>query len=235
VSSASRRLGRPELAAAFYGGARIEHREQIAITAVIAATLRREGVYVDIGTNRGQVLREAVRVAPEARHIAFEPIPQLAAEVSRAFPGVDCRALAVADMSGSAEFCHFRNLDGWSGLRRSLSVSDEQGDPEFITVQVSTLDEELREVSPTVVKIDVEGAELGVIEGGSAVLARDRPVLIFEHVADAAELYGVSATDLWAALEDLRYEVFAVTGAGPYDRDGFAREEGVVNWLGRPA
>jgi FkbM family methyltransferase len=228
-------MGRPELAAAFYSAARIEHREQIAITAVIAATLRRDGVYVDVGTNRGQVLRDAVRVAPEARHIAFEPIPQLAAEVSAAFPGVDCRALAVAGESGTAEFCHFRNLDGWSGLRRSLSVSDEQGDPEFITVQVSTLDAELRGVSPTVVKIDVEGAELEVIEGGSAMLARERPVLIFEHVAEAAELYGVSAADLWDLLAGLDYEVFAVTGAGPYDRNGFALERRVINWLGRPA
>ena len=235
VASASRRLGRPELLATFYRGARIELREQIAVTAVVAAALPRNGLYVDVGANRGQVLRDAVRVSPGARHIAFEPIPALAAELAAAFPGVDCRQLAIAGAPGTAEFCHFRKLDGWSGLRRSLVVSDEQGDPEYITVEVSTLDAELRDLSPALIKIDVEGAELGVLEGARSLLARVRPLVIFEHVAAAAELYDGDSGDLWDLLDGLGYEMLSVTGAGPFDRRAFAAERGVVNWLARPA
>jgi len=229
-----RRLGRPELLAAVYAPARQAQLEEVGIAAVLAAALGRDGTYVDVGTNRGQVLREAVRVAPNGRHIAFEPIAALAAEVRRSFPQVDCRGLAIGARREQAEFCHFRKLDGWSGLRRSREISDERGDPEFITVQVSTLDEELDGVEPAVLKIDVEGAELEVLQGARGLLARARPLIVFEHVLGAAALYGAPPAAPWDLLAELGYEVFAVTGEGPIDRAAFAANETVVNWLARP-
>ncbi len=235
VASVSRRLRRPELLAAFYPGARQALREEVAIVAVLASAMRSDGAYVDVGANRGQVLAEAVRVAPGARHVAFEPIPALAAELAREFPGVDCRQVAIGAEPGVAEFCHFRTLDGWSGLRRSPEISDDQGDPEFIEVSVSTLDAEVRELAPTVVKIDVEGAELGVLQGGIAVLSEVRPLIVFEHVAAAANLYETHPEAVWDLLAGFSYEVFAVTGEGPFTRQAFAVERSVVNWLARPA
>ena len=58
-------------------------------------------MYVDVGANRGQVLRDAVRVAPEARHVAFEPIPELAGQIARDFPSVECRVKAVGGEGGN--------------------------------------------------------------------------------------------------------------------------------------
>jgi FkbM family methyltransferase len=234
LGAASRRLGRPELLAAAYPGARQALREEIAIGAILASVLRSDATYVDVGANRGQILREAVRVAPRGRHLAFEPIPSVAADLARAFPGVDCRQMALGARPDTAQFCHFRNLQGWSGLRRSPEISDERGDPEYITVTVSTLDAEIGELTPAIVKIDVEGAELGVLEGAAALLARARPLLIFEHVASAAELYGASSGSLWDLLAGLGYEILSVTGEGPMARDAFAASTGVVNWLARP-
>ena len=229
-----RRLDRPELLAAVYAPARQAQLEEVGIAAVLAAALGPEGTYVDVGTNRGQVLAQAVRVAPNGRHIAFEPIPALAAQGRRSFPLVDCRPLAIAARRGQAEFCHFRKLDGWSGLRRSGEISDERGDPEFITVQVSTLDEELAAITPAVLKIDVEGAELEVLQGARALLARARPLIVFEHVNSAAAIYEAPAAAPWDLLAELGYEVFAATGEGPVDRAAFASNETVVNWLARP-
>lgn len=233
LGAIARRLGRPELLAVFYAGARQEEQERIGIAAVLAATLGSDGCYVDVGSNRGQVLREAVRVAPAGRHVAFEPIPALAAELKREFPGVDCRQLAVGARREQARFCHFTRLDGWSGLQRNPEVSDEQGAPEYIDVQVSTLDEELAELSPAVVKIDVEGAELAVLRGARDLLGRVRPVVIFEHVAGATALYGDGPEGIWDLLEGLGYRIMTVTGAGPFDRAAFMRG-GAVNWLAVP-
>lgn len=231
----SRRLDRPELLAAFYPGARQAWREEIAIGAVLASALRNDSIYVDIGSNRGQLLREALRVAPRARHIAFEPIPDLAAELAASFPQVDTRRLALGAAAGSADFCHFRKLDGWSGLRRSPEISDTLGDPEQITVQVSTLDLELAGLRPDVVKIDVEGAELDVLAGGPTVLSEARPLIVFEHVASAAALYGSSSEAVWDLLSGSGYEVFTVTGTGPVTRTAFSENASVVNWLARPS
>jgi FkbM family methyltransferase len=234
IAGVSRRLGRPELLATFYPGARQGLREEIAISAILASSLRSDGTYVDVGTNRGQILGEAVRVATRGRHIAFEPIPALAADLARAFPGVDCRQAALGARPGTAEFCHFTSLDGWSGLRRSPEVSDERGRPEYISVTVSTLDAELGDLVPRLVKIDVEGAELEVIEGGRSMFSNARPLLIFEHVAAAAALYGTRPAALWDLLTELEYEIFSVTGQGPFTRAAFAESGGVVNWLARP-
>jgi FkbM family methyltransferase len=227
----SRRLGRPELLAAVDRNARIAQREAVGMGAVLAALLRGDSTYVDVGTNRGQVLAEAARVAPSATLIAFEPIPALAAEVARRFPRVDCRPKALGARPQTAEFCHFRKLDGWSGLRRSPEISDGEGDPEYITVEVSTLDAELAQAEPALIKIDVEGNELAVLEGGRELLARVHPALIFEHVGAAASLYGYSSQALWDLLDGLGYKTFTVTGDGPVARGDFARDASVVNWL----
>jgi len=202
--------------------------------AVLACTLREDGTYVDVGTNRGQVLREAVRIAPRAHHIAFEPVPRLAAEVARAFPECDCRQMALGAHIAVAQFCHFTRLDGWSGLQRSPEVSDERGHPETITVDVSTLDEQVGELTPAVIKIDVEGAELQVLEGGMSVLSEARPVLIFEHVATASALYDSAPEAPWDLLTDLEYQIFSITGDGPFTRSAFAEATSTVNWLARP-
>jgi FkbM family methyltransferase len=175
-----------------------------------------------------------MRIAPGGRHVAFEPIPGLAAEIARAFPQVDCRQMALGAHAGVEEFCHFRALDGWSGLRRSPEVSDERGAPEYITVQVSTLDAEIGELRPAVIKIDVEGAEHDVLEGARSVLSDVRPVVIFEHVAATAALYDSPPAACWDLLAGLDYQIFAVTGVGPFTRSAFAENTSVVNWLATP-
>jgi hypothetical protein len=147
---------------------------------------------------------------------------------------VDCRRKALGAAAEVAEFCHFRRLEGWSGLRRQPGISDSEGDPEFITVEVSTLDAELPDLTPRVIKVDVEGAELAVLQGGLALLRRARPLLIFEHERTPAELYGASSGALWDLLAELGYEVFAVTGEGPFTRAAFEQAQGIVNWLGTP-
>lgn len=230
----SRRLGRPELVAAIDSTARQAQNEEIGISAILACSLRGDGSYIDIGTNRGQVLREAVRVAPRGRHIAFEPIPSLAAEIARAFPGVDCRSKALGARAEAVQFCHYTQLDGWSGLRRRPEISDERGRPEDITVEVSTLDTELEGVIPNVVKIDVEGAELAVLEGGRSILREVKPIIIFEHVLEASALYGAAPGGPWDLLTELDYEIFSVTGEGPFARTRFVEAADVVNWLARP-
>lgn len=235
VGVLSRRLGRPELLAAIDARARQAQWEAIGITTVLASTLRGDGIYVDVGANRGQLLREAVRFAPRARHVAFEPIPALASEIARAFPQVDCRQLALGAAPEVSQFCYFKTLDGWSGLRRSPHVSDEEGQPEYITVNVSTLDDEVGELVPSVVKIDVEGAELAVLEGGRSLLARVQPVVIFEHVSDASALYGSSAEAPWELLTELGYHIYSATGVGPLTRSAFAQGTGTVNWLAVPS
>jgi FkbM family methyltransferase len=233
VGAASRRLQRPELMSALYRPVRQAEHEAIGISAALVGHLDGHGTYVDVGSNRGQVLGEAVRIAPSATHLAFEPIPELAGQISAAFPTVECRQKALGASAGRAEFCHFRDLDGWSGLRRNPEISDERGRPEYIEVEVSTLDIEMAGLDPSVVKIDVEGAELEVLRGARGVLERCRPLLILEHVPQTAVLYGASSRELWVLLAESSYEIFTATGEGPVTSAMLGAHPDVVNWIAR--
>jgi len=65
------------------------------------------------------------------------------------------------------------------------------------------------------VKIDVEGAELQVLEGMTECLSRDRPDIIVEVTDEFLRCLGASAEQLIAFLMDRGYYIYAITDDGP--------------------
>ena len=180
---------------------------------------------VDIGANHGAVLGEIVRVAPEGRHVAFEPIPELAEDLRKRFPDVHVYAAAASNRSGEASFAYVRAADGWSGLKFRPLPGGEDGNVVDITVQLVRLDDVLHpDAHPVLIKIDVEGAEQQVIEGALETLRRCHPTLIFEHGLGSANVFGTEPDDIFGLLvDDAGYRIFDLDGNGPYLLDDFKR------------
>lgn len=197
---------------------------------LLAFTLDEKSNCVDIGCNHGVVLADIVRIAPSGQHYAFEPLPGLAADLRVRFPDVDVRQVALSDRPGTATFAHVLGADGRSGLHdRNLG---DMHDVRHIDVEIGRLDDMLpRDYAPSFVKIDVEGAELQVLEGARATLSTHHPVLWFEHGHLQSGFYGTTSNNVWDLLcGDLGYRIFDSDGAGPYTRTAFDALAGVPMW-----
>jgi FkbM family methyltransferase len=173
--------------------------------------------FLDVGANCGWLsIRAARRVGRGGRVIAFEPSPILVdilryhAKVNR-LPQIIVVPKAVSDSDNEAPFFL---LNGGFSFRNSLTIGRDDvpfvrpEDKLRITVPTVTLDRYCaqHDLRPALVKIDVEGAELEVLEGCRELLRQARPVIIVgvhPHWLPA----GQSADQILALLSDSGYRV----------------------------
>jgi len=161
--------------------------------AVMERVLERRSNCIDVGCHVGAILDEMLRLAPEGRHFAFEPLPDLYANLARKYAAaanVQLHEVALSDAPGVATFQHVVSNPGYSGLLKRRYDRPHE-DVVEIRVKLARLDDLLpRDVDVRLVKIDVEGAELQVLRGGLEMLRRCRPFVVFEHGMGAADCYG---------------------------------------------
>jgi FkbM family methyltransferase len=152
---------------------------------------------VDGGAHQGDILRHMIRLAPEGRHFAFEPLPHLAEDLRQRFPGVVVHECALADSAGDSAFQHVENDPGYSGLRRRRYDRPDRIVTE-IRVATARLDDLLpRDRRIDLIKLDLEGGEYHALRGGMETLKRCRPFVIFEFGIGAADYYGVTPQMMW--------------------------------------
>ena len=191
---------------------------------------------IDVGAHEGAFLADMVAAAPEGWHIAYEPLPEFAALLRQRFPGVDVREAALSCTNGNATFSRVRNIPSMSGLRRARTDFYPTS-PEFenISVQTERLDDHLpAEFVPTLIKVDVEGAQMLVFEGARRTITTYRPTVVFEHGLLSAYDYGFSSDDVFSFLvRDSRLRIFDLDGNGPYSSNAFAGERHHWQWVAR--
>jgi FkbM family methyltransferase len=166
---------------------------------------------VDVGANMGHILAAMVSSCPQGRHVAFEPVPQLAQDLRRRFPRVDVRAQAVAETPGRTQFTVVPGKPSRSGISATLDLTVEAA-VEEVEIEVTTLDKALPEdFRPALIKIDVEGGELEALLGARRVLSDGHPILALEHQygqrSDPARTLRIH--DL---LDELGYELRTIDG-----------------------
>jgi FkbM family methyltransferase len=200
-------------------------RDDAALVMVMAAVLRRDSCCVDVGAHAGSFVSDMLRIAPEGRHIAFEPLADFAATLAASFSDIDVRNVALGDRSGEAQF--MRRADP---AISSLETVPEGDDPETwrgpildgaqrVTVPVRRLDDELQDgFVPSLIKIDVEGVENAVLAGAQATLAKHRPVVAMEHSIGVTH-HGYEAGGIYDLLTPHGLRIFDADGRGPYTRE----------------
>lgn len=202
-------------------------------------------VFVDVGANIGLVSLAAARAMQETGKIfAFEPFPGTRARMER--------SLWINGLSHMAKVCEaaVSNRNGRSTLflgrtsgHHSIFALDEAGtDYEHqIEVELVTLDSALPpDQAITLIKIDVEGAELEVVEGATSTLQRNKDVaLIAEFGPSHLQRAGHGVDDWLGVFEKLGYSfrrINAETGAlENVTRDELLAAESTNLFFARPS
>jgi FkbM family methyltransferase len=158
--------------------------------------------------------------APHGEHIAYEPIPSLCQALRSKFPTVDIRQVALSNQTGEDDFVHVKHQPSRSGLRRPDYTGPET---EILRTTVSSLDATLEpQYVPSLIKVDVEGAEQHVLEGARETILKYRPVVVFEHDRRWAAHYDTTSDDIYRLLSrELGLRIFDLDGCGPYSLDQF--------------
>lgn len=172
---------------------------------------------IDVGAHEGLHLARLAELAgPKGRAIGFEPLPSYAAGLRARFAGsanVEVRQLALAAEPGTATFYHVRNGAGESGLRHRKIYNAGTPEIEELKVEVDTLDRQCGELNRVdFIKIDVEGAEIDCLKGGTELLARHRPFIGLEYGRPTYSSYGYKARSLFDVAEASGYWISDLFG-----------------------
>jgi len=153
--------------------------------------LRPEDTFVDIGANIGSyTILASAEVG--AKSFSFEPIPQTFQNlvnnisINQIGEKVNCYNIGLGSEKKVLKFTN--NLD----TVNHITQSNEQ---DGIDVQVDRLDDIIKDIVPTLIKIDVEGYETEVIKGGLKSILNSQVVIIelngsgFKYGFDEKEIF----------------------------------------------
>lgn len=169
--------------------------------AIMKKVIKPNSNCIDVGCHKGEILDEILQLAPNGKHFGFEPIPGLYNNLKNKYDDkATIYPYALADTNGKSTFQFVKNAPAYSGLKKRRYDTDTP-DIEEIEVEIKVLDELIPDsLKINFVKIDVEGAEFGVLKGAKQLLKRDKPVIVFECGMGASDYYGTKPADVFSFM-----------------------------------
>lgn len=174
--------------------------------------------YIDVGANIGLLSVPILMQRPEVRVISLEASPETLGYLRATrdnSPYLDRWSIvgcAAGASSGSTTFWAARPENGaFDGLKNT----GRGGDGRTVVVDIRTLDEIWRDNGApkvSLVKIDVEGGEAGVIQGARSLIERDRPVFVIEWSWLNLPAYGIEPSHLLKLCREIGYQAYAFPG-----------------------
>lgn len=171
-----------------------------------AETIPAGGTVIDVGANEGVLTAVAARMTgPRGLVVAFEPWPRLAAFARRVCAVNELQNVIVEETAVGAPDAGLRfdlDHDGAGYAKASTTGFD------VATVALSDYCNE-HALRPDVIKIDVDGPELRVLEGLSDLLKEpSRPLLVVE-LSSETERLGYSWSEILSFVHEYGYSTYA--------------------------
>ncbi|WP_192981793.1 FkbM family methyltransferase [Pseudomonas sp. EggHat1] len=189
-------------------------------TEFLKSVIQPNGTFLDIGANCGWYSLALARHCSSVQVHAFEPIPHTHEILSRnilhnGLSNIETHRLAFSNQEGPLEFLHTPLCSGAT----SLAVAGQPGDQETlerIPCLGTTLDLFCTRhgLAPQIIKCDVEGAELMVMQGGEATIANHKPVILIELLRKWARQFDYHPNDVVQLLGRYGYRAYTLGAAG---------------------
>lgn len=189
-------------------------------TEFLKSLLQADSVVLDIGANCGWYSLALAKHCPTARIHAFEPVPRTHGILVRniqhnGLGNIEAHPLAFSNQEGVLELLHTPSCSGATSLvKAGQPVALEQ--LEKITCPGTTLDAFCARhgLAPDIVKCDVEGAELMVLQGGEGMLTTHKPAILIELLRKWSQQFGYHPNDVIALLAQHGYRAYTLCGNG---------------------
>lgn len=177
---------------------------------------------LDIGANFGWYTTLCSRLCGSNGEVhAFEPVPSTLEELrynirlNQAENNVVVNNFALGNEEETAQIFLFEGLPHSHASLSNLGRNDGRS----FSIQVTTLDKyehnNLRDKQVRFIKLDVEGAELNVLEGGKKFFRSQKDLwLLFEINIETSNAFGYDQQALIGALESIGFNRFFQAGVG---------------------
>ena len=197
---------------------------ELEVTRYISSRITPGMTILDVGADIGYyTLLFAKRVGRQGRVIAFEPIPAARATLEKnirlnGYRNVSVLDYALYDINGSFV------LEGPLDVSRINPLKAGEGEND-LTIETRIFDDCLKALAVDhidLVKIDVEGAEMNVLEGMKTSLQKFHPALLVEVHPEHLGKFNKTTEDLMQFLDGMGY------GVTPVDKSALNFEEGNI-------
>jgi len=189
-------------------------------TGILRRILEENSIVFDIGANIGWYTILMAKICTRGQCHAFEPVPFIFEKLRRNCflnnlgDNLFLNQLALGEKETTVELHTF---DGLSHAHSSLSTLGRD-DYSIHKAYMTTIDEYIKTNAIKridFIKIDVEGAELSVLQGAKTVFYLDPPpIWVIEMNKETANKFGYSSTDLLRFLERHgSYGFYRIVGA----------------------
>ena len=181
---------------------------------IVKQVLNKGDVVIDVGANVGMFSLVARHIVGQEGFVhSFEPNPATRKCLNRNIEindidNIKVYPLGLGEVEGEFSLYVPHVNSGEGSLARFSDAEYEISKFYEIQIEVKVGDSVLREVAPRLIKIDVEGAEIGVLRGMSQLISRHLPLIICEYVPTHIHRFSCSFKDFRSIAQEHSYQIF---------------------------
>ena len=175
--------------------------------------IRPNSIVIDVGAHCGQYALIASRAQPDVVVYSFEPDSENVRDLHynlrlNEINNIHVRQIAVSDQCGVLSL--YTDTESFGFSNHSLARGKQVFHGAEEQVEVVTLDSIFGVASQriSVIKLDIEGAELLALRGAEAILRRDHPALLLEVDARWTANFHYAPADVYRYLSALGYSCY---------------------------